>query len=134
MQNALNVMVLQLLNEVSYRFIINHQFLIILSPPFPLFFFSVNSTLINHFRCFNHSFNFNSRQAFPLLYQQVRKTCFDKCFGPKFSDSMSKNEQICLAKCMDRMYEAHAVVMKASTEIAQNLASSAGDSGMGGGL
>lgn len=51
----------------------------------------------------------------------MRKTCFDKCFGSKFSDQMGKNEQICVAKCMDRMYEAHAIVMKASTEMAQNL-------------
>lgn len=65
------------------------------------------------------------------VLQQVRKTCFDKCFGAKFSDHMGKNEQICLAKCMDRMYEAHAIVMKASTEMAQNLAATpqqAGDS------
>ncbi|CEM38753.1 unnamed protein product [Vitrella brassicaformis CCMP3155] len=56
-----------------------------------------------------------------LLNNQVRKTCFDKCFGSRFSDRMSKNEQICLAKCMDRMYEAHTIVMKASAEMAQNL-------------
>mmetsp|Transcript_52092 Transcript_52092/g.91547 ORF Transcript_52092/g.91547 Transcript_52092/m.91547 type:complete len:93 (+) Transcript_52092:56-334(+) len=58
-----------------------------------------------------------------LLQNQVRKTCFDKCFGNKFSDRMSKNDHICLAKCMDRMYEAHAIVVKASVEMAQNLAS-----------
>lgn len=75
------------------------------------------------------------------VFQQVRKTCFDKCFGAKFSDHIGKNEQICLAKCMDRMYEAHSIVIKASTEMAQNLAaqsssnsSSGFGSGFGGGV
>merc|ERR1711977_522625 len=58
-----------------------------------------------------------------LLQNQVRKTCFDKCFGTRFPDRMAKSDHICLAKCMDRMYEAHAIVMKASVEMAQNLAS-----------
>ncbi|CRG97806.1 mitochondrial inner membrane TIM10 associated protein, putative [Plasmodium gallinaceum] len=58
---------------------------------------------------------------YQILNNQVRKTCFEKCFGQKFSEQMGKNEQICLAKCMDRMYEAHTIVTKASTEIAQNL-------------
>mmetsp|Transcript_34042 Transcript_34042/g.95745 ORF Transcript_34042/g.95745 Transcript_34042/m.95745 type:complete len:91 (+) Transcript_34042:96-368(+) len=58
-----------------------------------------------------------------LLQNQVRKTCFDKCFQNKFPDRMNKSEHICLAKCMDRMYEAHAIVVKASVEMAQNLAS-----------
>mmetsp|Transcript_27668 Transcript_27668/g.55950 ORF Transcript_27668/g.55950 Transcript_27668/m.55950 type:complete len:95 (-) Transcript_27668:90-374(-) len=58
-----------------------------------------------------------------LLQNQVRKTCFDKCFQNRFPDRMSKNDHICLAKCMDRMYEAHAIVVKASVEMAQNLAS-----------
>mmetsp|Transcript_43889 Transcript_43889/g.80204 ORF Transcript_43889/g.80204 Transcript_43889/m.80204 type:complete len:85 (-) Transcript_43889:156-410(-) len=58
-----------------------------------------------------------------MLQNQVRKTCFDKCFGGSFKDRMGKPEQICLAKCMDRMYEAHAIVVKASVEMAQNLAS-----------
>eukprot|EP00747_Dinoflagellata_sp_TGD_P183182 gnl/TRDRNA2_/TRDRNA2_37899_c0_seq1.p1 gnl/TRDRNA2_/TRDRNA2_37899_c0~~gnl/TRDRNA2_/TRDRNA2_37899_c0_seq1.p1 ORF type:complete len:120 (-),score=20.71 gnl/TRDRNA2_/TRDRNA2_37899_c0_seq1:241-600(-) len=56
-----------------------------------------------------------------LLQNQVRKTCFDKCFGNRFPDRMSKTEHICLAKCMDRMYEAHAIVVKASVEMAQNI-------------
>ena len=59
-----------------------------------------------------------------LLQNQVRKTCFDKCFpSNKFPDRMSKPDHICLAKCMDRMYEAHQIVVKASVEMAQNLAS-----------
>mmetsp|Transcript_8668 Transcript_8668/g.24182 ORF Transcript_8668/g.24182 Transcript_8668/m.24182 type:complete len:94 (-) Transcript_8668:91-372(-) len=58
-----------------------------------------------------------------LLQNQTRKTCFDKCFGNKFGDRMEKSDHICLAKCMDRMYEAHSIVMKASMEMAQNLAS-----------
>ncbi|CAE8687088.1 unnamed protein product, partial [Polarella glacialis] len=58
-----------------------------------------------------------------LLQNQVRKTCFDKCFQNRFPDRMSKSDHICLAKCMDRMYEAHAIVVKASVEMAQNLAS-----------
>mmetsp|Transcript_724 Transcript_724/g.529 ORF Transcript_724/g.529 Transcript_724/m.529 type:complete len:84 (+) Transcript_724:101-352(+) len=59
-----------------------------------------------------------------LLQNQVRKTCFDKCFsGGSFPDRMSKSDHICLAKCMDRMYEAHSIVVKASVEMAQNLAS-----------
>mmetsp|Transcript_45185 Transcript_45185/g.84348 ORF Transcript_45185/g.84348 Transcript_45185/m.84348 type:complete len:90 (-) Transcript_45185:185-454(-) len=59
-----------------------------------------------------------------LLQNQVRKTCFDKCFpNNRFPDRMSKTEHICLAKCMDRMYEAHSIVVKASVEMAQNLAS-----------
>mmetsp|Transcript_9456 Transcript_9456/g.12429 ORF Transcript_9456/g.12429 Transcript_9456/m.12429 type:complete len:95 (-) Transcript_9456:84-368(-) len=57
-----------------------------------------------------------------LLQNQVRKTCFDKCFQNSFPDRMNKSDHICLAKCMDRMYEAHAVVVKASVEMAQNLA------------
>mmetsp|Transcript_121516 Transcript_121516/g.388764 ORF Transcript_121516/g.388764 Transcript_121516/m.388764 type:complete len:91 (-) Transcript_121516:233-505(-) len=59
-----------------------------------------------------------------LLQNQVRKTCFEQCFpGNRFPSSMGKTEHVCLAKCMDRMYEAHAIVMKASVEMAQNLAS-----------
>eukprot|EP00437_Effrenium_voratum_P033783 CAMPEP_0181471434 /NCGR_PEP_ID=MMETSP1110-20121109/39071_1 /TAXON_ID=174948 /ORGANISM="Symbiodinium sp., Strain CCMP421" /LENGTH=90 /DNA_ID=CAMNT_0023596449 /DNA_START=34 /DNA_END=306 /DNA_ORIENTATION=- len=59
-----------------------------------------------------------------LLQNQVRKTCFDKCFpSNRFPDRMSKSEHICLAKCMDRMFEAHSIVVKASVEMAQNLAS-----------
>eukprot|EP00389_Voromonas_pontica_P006849 GDKH01010314.1.p1 GENE.GDKH01010314.1~~GDKH01010314.1.p1 ORF type:complete len:83 (+),score=16.35 GDKH01010314.1:118-366(+) len=59
-----------------------------------------------------------------MLNNQVKKACFDKCFQGKFGDKLGKNDQVCLAKCMDRMYEAHSIVMKASTEMAQNLASS----------
>mmetsp|Transcript_104663 Transcript_104663/g.262269 ORF Transcript_104663/g.262269 Transcript_104663/m.262269 type:complete len:87 (-) Transcript_104663:8-268(-) len=59
-----------------------------------------------------------------LLQNQVRKTCFDKCFsGNSFPDRMNKSDHICLAKCMDRMYEAHSIVVKASVEMAQNLGS-----------
>merc|ERR1711988_1671711 len=58
-----------------------------------------------------------------LLQNQIRKTCFEKCFKNNFPDRMGKTEQICLAKCMDRMYEAHSIVVKASVEMAQNLAS-----------
>mmetsp|Transcript_22850 Transcript_22850/g.45015 ORF Transcript_22850/g.45015 Transcript_22850/m.45015 type:complete len:84 (-) Transcript_22850:632-883(-) len=61
-----------------------------------------------------------------VLNNQVRKTCFDKCFGNKFADKLGKSEQVCLAKCMDRMYEAHSIVMKASAEMAQNLQLDAG--------
>jgi len=59
-----------------------------------------------------------------LLLNQSRKTCFGKCFAPyvgKFPDSMAKNDQICLAKCMDRMIEAHSIVVKASLEMVQNM-------------
>ncbi|GIX65359.1 XPG N-terminal domain-containing protein [Babesia caballi] len=38
-----------------------------------------------------------------MLNEQVKKVCFGKCFGNKFGDTLNKNEQICLAKCMDRM-------------------------------
>eukprot|EP00812_Abedinium_dasypus_P013811 NODE_7318_length_447_cov_459.551020.p3 GENE.NODE_7318_length_447_cov_459.551020~~NODE_7318_length_447_cov_459.551020.p3 ORF type:complete len:80 (-),score=33.41 NODE_7318_length_447_cov_459.551020:190-429(-) len=58
-----------------------------------------------------------------LLQNQIRKTCFTKCFpGSSYPDRMGKNDHICLAKCMDRMYEAHTIVVKASVEMAQNLA------------
>merc|ERR1712137_282625 len=56
-----------------------------------------------------------------LLQNQIRKTCFTRCFKSSFPESMEKNDQICLAKCMDRMYEAHSIVVKASFEMAQNL-------------
>jgi import inner membrane translocase subunit TIM13 len=58
-----------------------------------------------------------------MLQTQVRKTCFSKCFtenGNRFVDNLGKNEKICLAKCMDRMFEAYTIVTKASTEAAQN--------------
>ena len=56
-----------------------------------------------------------------MLQTQVRKTCFSKCFSDgKFVDNLGKNEKICLAKCMDRMFEAYTIVTKASTEAAQN--------------
>ncbi|SCM21982.1 zinc binding protein, putative [Plasmodium chabaudi chabaudi] len=58
---------------------------------------------------------------YQILNNQVKKTCFEKCFGQKFSEEMGKNEQICLAKCMDRMYETHTIVTKASNEISKNL-------------
>ncbi|CAD7968725.1 unnamed protein product [Amoebophrya sp. A25] len=59
-----------------------------------------------------------------MLQQQIQKTCFDKCFTSNgYPDSLQKSDQICLAKCMDRMIEAHSIVVKASTEMAQNLQS-----------
>ena len=38
-----------------------------------------------------------------------------------YPDQLAKNDQICLAKCMDRMIEAHQIVVKASSEMQQNL-------------
>ncbi|CDR94869.1 Mitochondrial import inner membrane translocase subunit Tim13 [Babesia bigemina] len=57
-----------------------------------------------------------------MLNEQVKKVCFGKCFGNKFGDVMNKNEQICLAKCMDRMYEAHTILSQAAAEAANNIA------------
>lgn len=61
-----------------------------------------------------------------MLHQQTQKTCFKKCFltPQKFADSLGKSEHVCLAKCMDRMYESYAIVTKASTEMAQNITAS----------
>mmetsp|Transcript_8699 Transcript_8699/g.9749 ORF Transcript_8699/g.9749 Transcript_8699/m.9749 type:complete len:107 (-) Transcript_8699:134-454(-) len=61
-----------------------------------------------------------------MLQGQTRKTCFDKCIAKnaRFVDQLGKNEQICLAKCMDRMFESYSIVTKASAEMAQNLQSS----------
>ena len=61
-----------------------------------------------------------------MLHQQTQKTCFKKCFlsNQKFVDSLGKSEHVCLAKCMDRMYESYAIVTKASTEMAQNISNS----------
>ncbi|CDI77777.1 hypothetical protein, conserved [Eimeria acervulina] len=57
-----------------------------------------------------------------VLNEQVQKTCFEKCIsGAKFGDELSKGDQVCLAKCMDRMYESHAIVARAANEMAQNL-------------
>jgi import inner membrane translocase subunit TIM13 len=59
-----------------------------------------------------------------MLHQQTQKTCFKKCFiqpGAKFVDVLGKSEHVCLAKCMDRMYESYAIVTKASTDMAQNM-------------
>lgn len=58
-----------------------------------------------------------------MLHQQTAKTCYKKCFlqPQKFADQLGKSENVCLAKCMDRMYESYAIVTKASTEIAQSL-------------
>ena len=44
-----------------------------------------------------------------LLQQQIRKTCFSKCFSSQYPDQMGKGDQICLAKCMDRMIEADGI-------------------------
>ena len=54
-------------------------------------------------------------------FQETRKVCFSRCFDGKFGDSLTRNDQICLAKCMDRMYEAHTIVVKAVAEMAQSL-------------
>jgi import inner membrane translocase subunit TIM13 len=60
-----------------------------------------------------------------MLHQQTQKTCFKKCFiqPAKFVDVLGKSEHVCLAKCMDRMYESYAIVTKASTDVAQNIGS-----------
>ncbi len=65
-----------------------------------------------------------SQAVVQMLQTQIRKTCFSKCFGESsFPDYLGKNDQICLAKCMDRMIEAHSIVIKASQEMQQNLQS-----------
>ncbi len=46
-----------------------------------------------------------------MLQQQIRKTCFEKCFPSTYPDQLAKDNQICLAKCMDRMIEAHSIVV-----------------------
>ena len=63
-----------------------------------------------------------------MLHQETQETCFRKCFiaPQKFVDQLGKSEHVCLAKCMDRMYESYSIVTKASTEMAQNITSSAG--------
>jgi import inner membrane translocase subunit TIM13 len=62
-----------------------------------------------------------------MLHQETQETCFRKCFVTpgKFVDQLGKSEHVCLAKCMDRMYESYAIVTKASTEMAQNIAGQA---------
>ncbi|KAL8270675.1 hypothetical protein Esti_005421 [Eimeria stiedai] len=68
-----------------------------------------------------------SLMVLSVLNEQVQKTCFDKCIsGGKLGDELSKSDQVCLAKCMDRMYEAHAIVARASNEVQQNLQQSSG--------
>lgn len=66
-----------------------------------------------------------------MLHQETQETCFRKCFlGPqKFVDQLGKSEHVCLAKCMDRMYESYAIVTKASTEMAQNISTQVQGSG-----
>ncbi|EPR62373.1 Tim10/DDP family zinc finger superfamily protein [Toxoplasma gondii ME49] len=55
------------------------------------------------------------------LNQQVHKTCFKKCFpSNKFYSELSKSDHVCLAKCMDRMYEANEIVHQATVEMRQN--------------
>ncbi|CBZ54120.1 conserved hypothetical protein [Neospora caninum Liverpool] len=55
------------------------------------------------------------------LNQQVHKTCFKKCFpSNKFYSELSKADHVCLAKCMDRMYEANEIVHQATVEMRQN--------------
>mmetsp|Transcript_26949 Transcript_26949/g.40215 ORF Transcript_26949/g.40215 Transcript_26949/m.40215 type:complete len:82 (-) Transcript_26949:65-310(-) len=57
-----------------------------------------------------------------LLQNQVSKTCFNMCFqNGNFPNQMGRVEKVCLAKCMDRMFEAHAIVLQASVEMAQAL-------------
>ncbi len=58
-----------------------------------------------------------------MLHGQVQKTCFKKCFvqPAKFVDALGKSENVCLAKCMDRMYESYSIVTKASSEAAKQL-------------
>nr|CEL76386.1 TPA: Mitochondrial import inner membrane translocase subunit TIM10 [Toxoplasma gondii VEG] len=52
---------------------------------------------------------------------QVHKTCFKKCFpSNKFYSELSKSDHVCLAKCMDRMYEANEIVHQATVEMRQN--------------
>ncbi|PFH35021.1 Tim10/DDP family zinc finger superfamily protein [Besnoitia besnoiti] len=59
------------------------------------------------------------------LNQQVHKTCFKKCFSSnKFYSELSKSDHVCLAKCMDRMYEANEIVHQATAEMRQNFPSS----------
>eukprot|EP00451_Oxyrrhis_marina_P014057 CAMPEP_0204329638 /NCGR_PEP_ID=MMETSP0469-20131031/14313_1 /ASSEMBLY_ACC=CAM_ASM_000384 /TAXON_ID=2969 /ORGANISM="Oxyrrhis marina" /LENGTH=79 /DNA_ID=CAMNT_0051312285 /DNA_START=17 /DNA_END=256 /DNA_ORIENTATION=+ len=53
----------------------------------------------------------------------MRKTCFEKCFPRSYPSSLGKGDKICLAKCMDRITESHAIVSKACIEMAQNLQS-----------
>ena len=53
-------------------------------------------------------------QVVGMLQQQIRKTCFDKCFSSgSYPEQLAKSDQICLAKCMDRMIEAHQIVVRA---------------------
>lgn len=59
-----------------------------------------------------------------MLNEQVKKVCFNKCFGNKFDDKLNKTEQICIAKCMDRMYEAHTILSQAAAESAKNITNS----------
>lgn len=66
-----------------------------------------------------------------MLHQQTTKTCYNKCFlqPAKFVDALGKNEHVCLAKCMDRMYESYAIITKAGTEMAQNMSTDSSSSG-----
>ena len=59
-----------------------------------------------------------------MLQNRVRKSCFRKCFNDgKYVDALGKSEKICLAKCMDRMFESYTIVTKASSEMAQSIQS-----------
>lgn len=54
--------------------------------------------------------------AVAMLNEEARKFCFERCFRSSRSfqsGELSKNEKICLAKCMDRMFEAHGYINKA---------------------
>ena len=68
-----------------------------------------------------------------MLHQETQKRCYSKCFlqPAKFVDQLEKPQHVCLAKCMDRMYEAYAIVTKASTEIAQSLSLGGNDQQQG---
>ncbi|KAL8438941.1 hypothetical protein Efla_005076 [Eimeria flavescens] len=63
-----------------------------------------------------------SLMVLSVLNEQVQETCFEKCIsGGKFGDELTKSDQVCLAKCMDRMYESHTIVSRAANEMQQNL-------------
>lgn len=55
-----------------------------------------------------------------MLNEQVKKVCFNKCFGNKFDTKLNRNEQLCIAKCMDRMYEAHTILSQATLEASKS--------------
>lgn len=57
--------------------------------------------------------------ALAMLNEEARKFCFKRCFRSTRnfqSGELNKNDKICLAKCMDRLFEAHGHVGKAMRE------------------